>query len=89
MGILLQYNKDISYTFEELSQSTDLSADVLSGQLGILVKAKVLLLSSGSAVGEPSSRYDLNTEFKRFAITIINPFDKYYMLMKINNCYII
>ncbi|CAJ0765819.1 20181_t:CDS:10, partial [Entrophospora sp. SA101] len=27
MGILLQYNKDTSYSFEELSQSTDLSTD--------------------------------------------------------------
>lgn len=69
MGLLLQYNKDTSYTFEELSQSTDLNAEVLSGQLGILVKAKVLLLSNG-AVGEPGSRYDLHMDFKRFAIII-------------------
>ena len=68
MGILLQYNKDTSYTFEDLSQSTDLSADVLSGQLGILVKAKVLLLSNGSTVGEAGSRYDLNMDFKRFVV---------------------
>ena len=87
MGILLQYNKDTSYTFEDLSQSTDLSADVLSGQLGILVKAKVLLLSSGSSVGETGSRYDLNTEFKRFAQLLIRLIN--IMLMKINNCYIV
>ena len=74
MGILLQYNKDTSYTFEDLSQSTDLNADVLSGQLGILVKAKVLLLSNGN-VGEPGSRYDLHMDFKRFLIIIINFFD--------------
>uniref|UniRef100_A0A1D1Z844 Cullin-1 n=1 Tax=Anthurium amnicola TaxID=1678845 RepID=A0A1D1Z844_9ARAE len=69
MGILLQYNKDTTYTFEELSQSTDLNADVLSGQLGILVKAKVLLLSNGT-VGEPGSRYDLHMDFKSKKVRI-------------------
>jgi cullin 1 len=69
MGILLQYNKDTSYTFEELSQSTDLNADVLSGQLGILVKAKVLLLAEGT-VGEPGSRYDLHMDFKSKKVRI-------------------
>nr|CAG8450515.1 15685_t:CDS:10 [Entrophospora candida]CAG8455846.1 12807_t:CDS:10 [Entrophospora candida] len=69
MGILLQYNKDTSYSFEELSQSTDLSTDVLSGQLGILVKAKVLSLNQGS-VGEAGSRYELNMEFKSKKIRV-------------------
>ncbi len=84
MGILLQYNKDTSYNFEELSQSTDLSTEVLSGQLGILVKAKVLLLSNGSTVGEPGSRYDLNMDFKRFVIIIINLFDRNFILVNEN-----
>ncbi|CAG8586993.1 797_t:CDS:10 [Ambispora leptoticha] len=44
MGLLLQYNKETSYTFEYLKQSTDLTPDVLIGQLGTLVKAKVLLM---------------------------------------------
>ncbi|KAG9292004.1 hypothetical protein G9A89_017903 [Geosiphon pyriformis] len=63
MGILLQYNKETAYTFEYLSQSTDLTSDVLIGQLGVLVKAKVLLLE-GENVGDSGSRYILNTDFK-------------------------
>lgn len=64
MAILLQYNKDTSYTWEELSQSTGLDAPTLAGQLGILVKAKVLLLSNGSKVGDAGSKYELNMDFK-------------------------
>ncbi|CAG8733875.1 28555_t:CDS:2, partial [Racocetra persica] len=70
MGILLQYNKDTSYTFEELKQSTDLNADVLVGALGTLVKAKVLELSDGTEVGDSSSRYELNMDFKSKKVRI-------------------
>ncbi|RIB03787.1 Cullin [Gigaspora rosea] len=67
MGILLQYNKDISYTFDDLRQSTDLVAETLSSQLGILVKAKVLNLKE-----EPDkpSRYELNMDFKSKKVRI-------------------
>jgi len=61
MGILLQYNKETSYTFEELSNSTGLTPDVLNGQLGILLKAKVLLQISDAG----GSKYSLNSDFKR------------------------
>ncbi|KAF0477803.1 Cullin-domain-containing protein [Gigaspora margarita] len=70
MGILLQYNKDSSYTFDDLKQSTDLNTDVLIGALGTLVKAKVLELSDGTEVGDPTSRYELNTEFKSKKVRI-------------------
>ncbi|KAF9975240.1 hypothetical protein BGZ73_001176 [Actinomortierella ambigua] len=64
MGILLQYNNALSYTLEELQTQTNLNMDQLAGALGILVKAKVLLLEGGSSVGESGSRYELNTDFK-------------------------
>ncbi|KAF9166185.1 hypothetical protein DFQ27_009054 [Actinomortierella ambigua] len=64
MGILLQYNNALSYTLEELQTQTNLNMEQLAGALGILVKAKVLLLENGGNVGEPRSRYELNTDFK-------------------------
>lgn len=63
MGILLQYNKETSYTWDDLLAATGLEAEVLKGQLGILVKAKVLLMTGGT-LGDPSSKYDLNADFK-------------------------
>ncbi|CAG8707484.1 3555_t:CDS:10, partial [Acaulospora morrowiae] len=70
MGILLQYNKDTSYTFEELKQSTDLSPEVLMGSLSTLVKAKVLNQTKGDNVGEQGSRYELNMDFKSKKVRI-------------------
>lgn len=71
MAILLQYNTLTSYTWEELLTSTGLNPDTLGGQLGNLVKAKVLLLASGStALGSSGSRYDLNPDFKSKKIRI-------------------
>lgn len=64
MGILLQYNKDTSYSWDDLVEATGLSPEVLLGQLGILVKAKVLLLSGDAGLGESGSKYDLNFDFK-------------------------
>ncbi|ORX99040.1 Cullin-domain-containing protein [Basidiobolus meristosporus CBS 931.73] len=70
MGILLHYNDGTSYSYEELQTATGLNPDVLNGQLGILVKAKVLTLSQGQAVGEAGSRYDLNMDFKSKKIRV-------------------
>ncbi|CAG8517302.1 9020_t:CDS:10 [Paraglomus occultum] len=66
MGILLQYNKEISYTFEELSNSTGLTPDVLNGQLGILLKAKVLLQTTDTG----GAKYLLNSDFKSKKVRI-------------------
>lgn len=68
MGILLQYNTGVSYSLEELQTQTNLNPDILSGALGILVKAKVLLLGNGENVGDAGTRYDLNMDFKRYFI---------------------
>ncbi|KAI9262321.1 Cullin [Phascolomyces articulosus] len=70
MGVLLQYNSGTSYTFEELKESTALSPEVLTSALGILVKAKVLLLNNGEKVGDNGSKYDLNFDFKSKKIRI-------------------
>jgi cullin 1 len=64
MGILLQYNTNTSYSWDELVEATGLTPEVLLGQLAILVKAKVLLQSGTGALGESGTKYDLNVDFK-------------------------
>ncbi|KAG0037208.1 hypothetical protein BGZ82_002969 [Podila clonocystis] len=70
MGILLQYNSGLVYSLEELQAQTNLNMDILSGALGILVKAKVLLLENGENVGDAGTRYELNTEFRSKKIRV-------------------
>ncbi|KAG0231395.1 hypothetical protein BGW42_006523 [Actinomortierella wolfii] len=70
MGILLQYNSALSYTLEELQTQTNLNMEQLAGALGILVKAKVLLLENGSNVGDAGTRYELNMDFKSKKIRV-------------------
>jgi cullin 1 len=62
MGLLLMYNRALSYTWEELLEATGMNPDTLQGQVGILVKAKVLVATG--AVGASGSKYDLNVDFK-------------------------
>ncbi|KAJ3404488.1 hypothetical protein HDV05_007143, partial [Chytridiales sp. JEL 0842] len=63
MGILLQYNNATSYTFAELLNSTGLSPEMLTSQLTTVCKAKVLLVTNGK-LGDESSKYELNEDFK-------------------------
>ncbi|KAI8809093.1 Cullin [Cladochytrium replicatum] len=72
MGILLQYNNLTSYTWEDLMFSTSLTKEVLIGQLGILVKAKILTIAEGgpSTLGSAGSKYDLNFDFKSKKIRV-------------------
>lgn len=53
MAILVQYNDNDSLTFSDLATATKMSEAVLKPQLGLLVKAKVLL--------QDDDTYDLNT----------------------------
>ncbi|ORY98895.1 Cullin [Syncephalastrum racemosum] len=64
MGVLLQYNNATSYTYQDLQKNTALSPEALNPALGILVKAKVLLLGEGQSANEPDTRYNLNLDFK-------------------------
>ncbi|KAL1915654.1 uncharacterized protein VTP21DRAFT_6413 [Calcarisporiella thermophila] len=67
MGILLQYNTSDSYTLKELAVATGLQPEVLSGQLGILCRARVLLQDDSE--GE-SEKYELNFDFKSKKIKV-------------------
>jgi cullin 1 len=55
MGILLQFNDQSSFTFAELLQGTSLSDEVLSPNLQLLCKAKILI---------KDQNYSLNFDFK-------------------------
>ncbi|KAJ3326114.1 hypothetical protein HDU76_013004 [Blyttiomyces sp. JEL0837] len=69
MGILLQFNSSLSFSWEDLLTSTALSPEILGAQLTFLVKSKVLLVQNGS-FGAAGSRYDLNLDFKSKKVRI-------------------
>jgi cullin 1 len=56
LGILIPYNHQTVYTFEELGTITGMSQDSLKGNLGLLLKSKLLLLEN--------EKYALNLDFK-------------------------
>ncbi|KAG4301274.1 hypothetical protein PCK1_002584, partial [Pneumocystis canis] len=65
MGILLAYNTSTSFSYEQLQVITALNKDILDASLNILVKAKVLLLfPPNMTIGDSSTRYYLNMDFK-------------------------
>ncbi|CAG8507229.1 15618_t:CDS:10 [Gigaspora margarita] len=70
MGILLQYNKNTSYTFEELEEKTGLDTYVLTNTLKTLITTKVLKLINGVEVGDPLSCYELDMDFKSQEVRI-------------------
>ena len=62
MGVLLQYNTNDSYSFKDLESATGLAREVLTGNLAILTKAKVLI--GDSPIVKPETNFKLNYEFK-------------------------
>ncbi|EGF77757.1 hypothetical protein BATDEDRAFT_13800 [Batrachochytrium dendrobatidis JAM81] len=69
MAVLLLYNTATLYTLDELLGTTGVVKDVLLPTVGLLVKAKILLVQGG-ALGAPSSRYVLNEDFKSKKVRI-------------------
>ncbi|KAJ3321345.1 hypothetical protein HDV06_004449 [Boothiomyces sp. JEL0866] len=56
MGILLPFNTALTYSWDELLQTTGLNPETLQGNLSLLVKAKILT--------ESDKKYTLNDGFK-------------------------
>jgi len=56
------YNHALEYTLETLLESTKVEPETAAQQLGILVKAKVLL--TDNEVGAAGSIYRLNTDYR-------------------------
>ncbi|MCJ1312092.1 hypothetical protein MMC25_005766 [Agyrium rufum] len=64
MGILLLFNEKDTVTYDEMKESTALSADWLDPSIGIMVKAKVILAEPENAKPESGTSYSLNYNFK-------------------------
>ncbi|KAJ1510641.1 hypothetical protein HMI55_006909 [Coelomomyces lativittatus] len=62
MGLLLLYNSKLQYTFQELLNLTKLESSILVGNLGVLVKAKLLFPSDSSQY--ELSTFSLNVDYK-------------------------
>ncbi|KAM5439965.1 ubiquitin ligase (cullin) of SCF [Microsporum audouinii] len=70
MGILLLYNDNDSLEYSEIEKATALSSDILDPNLGIFVKAKVLIPSPENAKPGPGTSYVLNYHFKAKKIKV-------------------
>ncbi|KAJ1549304.1 hypothetical protein HK405_005924, partial [Cladochytrium tenue] len=68
MGILLQFNSGLSFSWTELLDSTGLTPEMLGSQMTALVKSKVLAMTG--KFGDSASRYDLNLDFKSKKVRI-------------------
>jgi cullin 1 len=70
MGILLLYNENDSLDYTDIEKATSLAPDVLEPNLGILVKAKVLLATPDDSKPCPGTTYALNYNFKAKKIKV-------------------
>ncbi|EGE09399.1 hypothetical protein TEQG_08300 [Trichophyton equinum CBS 127.97] len=70
MGILLLYNDSDVFEYSEIEKATALSPDVLDPNLGIFIKAKVLIPSPENAKPGPGTSYALNYHFKAKKIKV-------------------
>lgn len=70
MGILLLFNESDSLGYSEIQKATSLSNDILEPNLGILLKAKVLIGSPDSSKPGPDTTFSLNYNFKAKKIKV-------------------
>ena len=70
MGILLLFNQHDNLEYSEIEKATSLSSDILEPNLGILVKARVLLPTPSDAKPRPGTSYALNYNFKNKKIKV-------------------
>lgn len=66
MAIVLAYNTEETYTFDQLQEITALQADLLAGSLSFLLKARVLIETTVNS--KPA--YTLNYDFKNKKVRI-------------------
>lgn len=70
MGILLLYNESDTLDYADIEKATALSPDILEPNMGILVKAKVLLPSPADGKLCAGTSYSLNYNFKAKKIKV-------------------
>ncbi|KAH8884799.1 Cullin-domain-containing protein [Thozetella sp. PMI_491] len=64
MAILLLFNDKDKHTYEEIAETTQLNSEALDPSLGILLKAKVLLIGPDGDKPGPGKTFALNFDFK-------------------------
>ncbi len=71
LAILLAFNDASSLSYENLLTITNIRKDIFDGAMGILVKAKVLLIQPpSSAVGDKGTSFELNADFRSKKIRV-------------------
>lgn len=70
MAILLMYNSRDDYSYDDIASVTQLSAEVLDPALGILVKARVLLMKPDGDKPGPGKTFHLNYDYKSKKIRV-------------------
>jgi cullin 1 len=64
MAILLLFNESDKNSYEDIANATELNSEALDPSLSILLKAKVLLMTSPSGKIGEGAVFDLNYDFK-------------------------
>ncbi|KAK2751533.1 hypothetical protein FQN55_000254 [Onygenales sp. PD_40] len=70
MGILLLFNENDTLSFSDIEKATALSPEILEPNLGILVKAKVVIPSPADGKPCAGTTYSLNYNFKAKKIKV-------------------
>ncbi|KAI0834063.1 Cullin-domain-containing protein [Hypoxylon sp. FL0890] len=70
MAILLMFNSKDVHSYDDIASVTQLSNEVLDGALGILLKAKVLLMKPDGDKPGPGKTFHLNYDFKSKKIRV-------------------
>ena len=70
MAILLLFNDSDVVSYEDIQRATALSQEHIDPNLGVFVKAKVLLPQPENAKPEPGTNYTLNYNFKNKKIKV-------------------
>ncbi|OTA69546.1 Cullin-domain-containing protein [Hypoxylon sp. EC38] len=70
MAILLMFNTKDAHSYDDIASVTQLSSEVLDAALGILLKAKVLLMKPDGDKPGPGKMLHLNYDFKSKKIRV-------------------
>ncbi|KAI2469891.1 Cullin-domain-containing protein [Annulohypoxylon bovei var. microspora] len=70
MAILLMFNSKDNHSYEDIASITQLSNEVLDPAIGILLKAKILLMKPDGEKPGPGKMFHLNYDFKSKKIRV-------------------
>ena len=70
MGILLLFNEHDTLSYSDIEKATSIAPETLEPNLGVLLKAKVLLVSPEGSKPGPNTSYSLNYNFKSKKIKV-------------------